>query len=156
MKKSIHISLIIVAGLIGMLSMVLLGSITGLCEPIWWGGKALFPLLFGLPSIAIGSFATYLISRYLLKKIAGDIFVQKQKNGIFISIGYIAGVIFWPAVFIPRVLGLSVSMSSYGEFYISVLVFLLTGIVLSAIIASIIIGTILKVLYKGHNHGVLR
>lgn len=83
------------SAVIGLTVYLLVGSVAGWIDPIWWGGKALmFPLWFGMGLILVGAAPFYLLARLILRKLKGS-----ESVGAIASTGFIFGILQMPLVY---------------------------------------------------------
>lgn len=98
------------AAFVGLLCYLVLASLIGWIEPIWWGGKSLFPALIGVLTLLIGALPFHVITAICLRRIAG---LHTFSNQRLIIVGAIQGVVFSPFLYLVAALAAAAPLHAF-------------------------------------------
>lgn len=84
------------SALFGVVIILLLGSVLGVIRPLWWGGEALFPLIFAGTTLVVGGVVYFPITRLIFLAKGQKLFTYK----LVLILGTIHGALIYPCFYL--------------------------------------------------------
>lgn len=143
------------AAFAGLLCYLVLASLIGWVDPIWWGGEALFPLGFGSIALLIGAVPSYGICLKILK-VARKVEIVLYRH--IVITGFLQGILFVVSFSLYlRLANFSafrylISQLQQVDIWIPILVALGAAVLLSAVFSALLVLVVLRVFTTASDH----